>query len=112
MPVKTGGALYDDDYDAEERRINRDNDPLRNNDNRRNDLFLSGFSSYSLIKDPYFSPLVRFSDKGFAKNDTLKNKLDTFFDMRLFQNYLLRIGKPMKLYDKNNIKVFVHQSEA
>lgn len=108
MPVKTGGALYnddDDDYEAEERRINRDNDPLRNNDNRRNDLFLSGFSSYSLIKDPYFSPLVRFTDNGFAKNDTLKNKLDTFFDMRLFQNYLLRIGKPMKLYDKNNNEI-------
>ena len=34
--------------------------------------------------------------------DKMKNKLDTFFDIRLFQNFLLRLGKPISLYDKNN----------
>lgn len=56
----------------------------------------------SLDSEPFIASLVKFNNSGFPNNSTIKNKVDTFFNISLFKAYLKRLGQPIKLYGPNN----------
>ena len=59
----------------------------------------------SLDSEPFIASLVKFNNSGFPNNSTIKNKVDTFFNISLFKAYLKRLGEPIKLYGPNNVIV-------
>ena len=68
----------------------------------------SGYSNESIANkpnfdsEPYISSLIKFTTSGFPPNSTIKSRVDTFFNIKLFRAYLKKLGEPITLFDKNN----------
>jgi hypothetical protein len=68
----------------------------------------SGYSNESIANkpnfdsEPYISSLIKFTTAGFPPNSTVKSRVDTFFNIKLFRAYLKKLGEPITLFDTNN----------
>lgn len=89
--LQKGGASDDElDYDVDDAKLQK----LKERQMR--------FSKINPEAEPFISSYIKFNDNGFQKNLSLKQKIDTFFDLKLFHSYIKKIGNPISLFDKNN----------
>ena len=101
---KVGGLFSTNNFDSENTPIagNRQSDSSLYTPNSRNYSNNSIASKPNYDAEPYISSLIKFTTSGFPPNSTVKSRIDTFFNIKLFRSYLKKLGEPMTLFDINN----------